>query len=126
MPGQMDPEQARHEARAKILWGDAPEEVIKFLRVQGISGEEASGLVAALFEERAVTIRKNGVRKVILGSALMCVPVIAFITFMSVGFFPVKLFGLTLMVGLWGAWNVLKGVIMFLAPRSEPGDVSEQ
>src|SRR3954467_5172934 len=32
VPGlEVDPEQVKHEARAKILWGDVPEEVAKFM-----------------------------------------------------------------------------------------------
>jgi hypothetical protein len=37
-----------------------------------------------------------------------------------------ELFVVTIMVGLWGTWKVLKGTIMFSAPKSEPGDVAEQ
>src|SRR4051812_48548996 len=35
LPGQIDHTQAEHEARAKILWGDPPKEVLKYLMVQG-------------------------------------------------------------------------------------------
>ncbi len=118
--------QVEHEARAKISWGDAPEEVVKYLRIQGLSHQEASSLVQAMFKERAETIRRNGIRKVLIGIALMCVPVVAFFIFTSIGFIPLKPFAVTLMIGVWGAWMVLKGTIMFLAPKSEPGDVAEQ
>jgi hypothetical protein len=30
------------------------------------------------------------------------------------------------MVGLWGVWLLLNGIIMFLAPKSEPGDLADQ
>lgn len=126
LPGQIDPAQAEHEARAKILWGDPPDAVVKYLMIQRFSYEEASGLVRTLFRERAVTIRRNGIKKTVMGIGLMCVPVVAFIIFTIMGFLPIKLFGATLVVGVWGAWMVLKGTIMFLAPKSEPGDVSEQ
>ena len=125
-PGQLDRPQAEHEARAKILWGDAPEEVVKFLRLQGFAMEEASAFVKTLFDERAATIRSNGLRKTFLGIGLMCVPIVAFFGFKAAGVFPLKLFGLTVAVGCYGIWNVIKGLIMFLSPRSEAGDVSEQ
>jgi len=126
LPGQIDPAQAEHEARAKILWGDPPDAVVKYLMIQRFSYEEASSLVGTLFRERAVTIRRNGIKKTVIGIGLMCVPVVAFIIFTIMGFLPLKLFGATLVVGVWGAWMVLKGTIMFLAPKSEPGDVAEQ
>ncbi|HKS36832.1 MAG TPA: hypothetical protein VJW76_06560 [Verrucomicrobiae bacterium] len=126
LPGQIDPAQAEHEARAKILWGDPPDAVVKYLMIQRFSYEEASRLVRELFRERAVTIRRNGIKKTVIGVGLMCVPVVAFIIFTIIGVLPLKLFGATLVVGVWGAWMVLKGTIMFLAPKSEPGDVAEQ
>ncbi|MEW6155838.1 MAG: hypothetical protein AB1813_00295 [Verrucomicrobiota bacterium] len=126
LPGQMDRNQAEFEARAKISWGDAPEEVIKFLRIQGFNHEEASSLVGDLFKERAATIRKNGMKKVFKGIALVFVPIIALIVFLAIGYFPLKIFAVTVMVGCWGLWMVIKGMIMFLAPKSEPGDVAEQ
>jgi hypothetical protein len=126
LPGQLERSHAEHEARAKILWGDPPDEVIKFLMRQGISVPEAQDLVAVMFLERTKTIRRNGIKKVVVGTALMCVPVVFFLVCMSSGILPLKLFAVTIMVGLWGAWQVLKGTIMFFAPKSEPGDVAEQ
>jgi len=124
--GQMDRTQVEHEARAKISWGDAPEEVAKYLMMQGLSRKEASSLVEGMFKERAATIRRNGIKKIVIGIALMCVPVVAFLIFTSIGFIPLKPFAVTLMIGVWGAWMVLKGIFMVLAPKSEPGDVAEQ
>jgi hypothetical protein len=124
--GRIDRTQAEHEAKAKILWGDSPEDVGRFLIMQGFTQQEASELAGKLFAERAATIRANGVRKVIAGFGLICVPVVALIIFLSMKVIPTQLLGLTVMVGLWGAWMVLKGTIMMVSPKSEPGDVSEQ
>ena len=118
--------QAQHEAKAKIFWGDPPEEVIKYLKVQGFSYEEASSLVQAMFEERAVTTRANGIRKIVIGSALLAVPIVAFFIFLGIGIIPMKLFAIAIMVGLWGAWMLINGIIMFLAPKWERGDVADQ
>lgn len=118
--------QAEHEARAKIMWGDAPEEVIKYLRLQGLSAEEASELVQPLLKERAVTVRSNGIRNMVIGSLMACVPIVAFFIFMSMKFIPTKIFALTIMVGLYGVYKLFNGIFMFVAPKSEPGDVGEQ
>jgi hypothetical protein len=123
---QIDRTQAEHEARAKISWGDAPEEVVKFLMIQGLGYEEASAMVHAMFKERAKTIRRNGIKKIILGALLICVPIVALFIFLSMLIFPIKLFAVTIMVGLYGAWMALKGTIMVVAPKSEPGDVATQ
>lgn len=124
--GQVDHTQAQHEARAKIYWGDPPEEVIKYLMIKGISHEEASVMVGALLRERAAAIRANGIRKILTGISLMAVPVVAYRIFVGIGIIPMKLFGLTIMVGLWGVWLFLKGTIMFLSPKSESGDLADQ
>jgi predicted component of type VI protein secretion system len=126
-PYQAERPQAELEAKNKIFWGDAPDEVIKYLMRQGINGEESSLLVAGMLQQRAVAIRRAGVRKIILGILLMCVPVASFFIFMAViGSLPLKLFAVTVAVGLWGAWWFLKGMIMFISPKSEPGNVADK
>jgi hypothetical protein len=124
--GQIDPTQAQHEAKAKIFWGDPPEAVIRFLLMQGFSHEEASDLVREMFRERAATVRANGIRKILTGIGLMAVPIVALIIFHSIGVIPLKLFAVTIMVGLWGLWMLVSGIIMFLAPKSEQGDLADQ
>ena len=126
LPGQIRRDQAEHEARAKIFWGDPPEEVIKFLMLQGVSVAEARDLVGAMFRERAKTIRRNGIWKLVAGTAMACIPIVFYLVCMNTGYLPMKLFAVTIMVGLWGAYQALKGTIMFLAPKSEPGDVAAQ
>lgn len=126
LPGQIDPTQAEHEARAKVLWGDPPEEVLKYLMIQGFSHSEASSLVQGLFRERAATIRGNGITKIVVGIALIGVPIVAFFIFSSMGVIPLKLFAITIIVGLWGAWMIFNGIFMVVAPKSESGDVAEK
>ena len=126
LPGQADRTQTEHEARAKVSWGDSQEEVTKFLMIQGFTYPEAQALVQSMFKERTITIRKNGVKKVFIDSGMICVPIVSLIIFLSIGFLPLKIFGFTVVIGLWGAWVVLKGTIMMIAPKSEPGDVAEQ
>jgi hypothetical protein len=123
---EVDLIQLTHEARAKMSWGDAPEEVTKFLMMGGMARDEAIQLTRALFLERAATIRKNGIGKIIVGTACLFVPAIAWVVFSWIRFIPMKLFGMAVLIGLWGVYQLLKGIIMFIAPKSEPGDVAEQ
>ncbi len=126
IPGlEVDPEQVKHEARAKILWGDVPEEVAKFMVLKGIDYDEACAFVRAVFKERARAIQVGGIRKIVIGAALMTVPVGAYFMFMSIGVMSIKLFALTIMVGLAGAWLAFNGIFMLLSPKSEAGNVSE-
>lgn len=130
LPGQIDPAQAEVEAKAKISWGDPPEQVMSYLMIQGFSREDATAMVQQMFNERAITIRRNGIGKMMVGTGMLFVPVVAYLVLVSMGmsfgnaFFPIKLYALTVMVGLWGAWKFVKGIFMILAPRSEAGDVA--
>ena len=123
---QMDRSQAEHEARAKISWGDAPEDVVKFLMLHGFAAAEASAMVNEMFLERATTIRQNGIGKIIKGSLAISVPIITALVFLAIGIFFVKIFAVTVMVGLWGLWQVFKGIFMVVSPKTEHGDVAEQ
>lgn len=131
-PGRSDPRlglvdrtQAEHEARAKALWGDTKEQIISYLMVQSFSVPEATELATKLFKERARAVRSNGLRKIVIGVGLMCVPVVALLVFLSIGVIPLKLFAVTIMVGLWGLWLFVNGILIAAAPGSERGDATK-
>jgi hypothetical protein len=125
LPGQMEPERALKEARSKILWGDDPNDVAKFLMSQGFGSDEAKGEIAPLLLERAKAVRGAGMNKIFTGVGMMFVPVLAFVAFTMMGVFPIKIFGAAVAVGLWGAYRALGGTMMVLAPKGEKGDVSD-
>ncbi len=124
--GSIDRTQAEHEARAKISWGDSPDAVLKFLMIQGFNHQEASELVQKLFKERMAATRANGIKKIILGGSLICVPIVALIFFLSIHVVPIRLMGIAIAIGLWGGWITIKGIFMIVAPKLESGDVAEQ
>ena len=124
--GLVDRNQAEHEARAKAMWGDSKEQIVGYLMIQGYTHPEASELATKLFKERTAAVRANGIRKIIIGSGLICVPIIALVVFLAIGVIPLKLFAVTIMIGLYGVWLVLNGILMAVAPKSERGDVADQ
>ncbi len=126
LPGQVDRSQAQYEARAKISWGDSPASVIAYLRTQGFSREDASELVQALFQERVTMMRRTGIKKIILGTALICLPFVTFFIFMLIGIIFLKILAVTIMLGCWGLYMLIKGICMTVAPKSQSGDVFEQ
>lgn len=123
--GLVDRETAETEARAKISWGDSQDDVIRYLMLQGFSAPEAQELVQEMYKERLAVLRGKGVGKIVKGSGLICVPVIAWAFFAHIGVIPVKLMALAVMVGLWGCWLVLTGSLMLIAPKMESGDLAE-
>lgn len=108
------------------MWGDTPQEITSYLMVQGYSLAEAQELTGELLKERTSAVRANGIRKTLAGFGLMWVPVIALIIFLSIGYVPIKLMGATIVVGVYGAYLFLRGLLMALAPKSEKGDVADQ
>lgn len=108
------------------MWGDSQDDVTKYLMMQGFSHQEALDIVKLIFQERAAAVRANGIRKIFVGCGLICVPIIALLIFLHIGVIPMKLFGLTLMVGFYGLWLVINGILMAVAPKSEQGDVADQ
>lgn len=124
LPGQTDPGQVAHEARAKIFWGDPPQEVLKFLMINNIPRQEAMEIIRELSRERTVQMRKNGLVKIFTGILMICVPIGGWFGGMVV--ISIKLFAFMCMLGLWGFYRLIKGILMVVAPKMQQGDVSEQ
>ncbi len=122
--GLVDRSTAEIEARAKISWGDSPDEVIRYLMLQGFTATEAKETVDVLFKERLAELRVKGIRKIFTGIGLMFVPVIEGLIFVMVHLIFLKLMAIGVMVGLWGVWQLLNGIVMLAAPKMESGDVA--
>ena len=120
-----DPEQVEAEAKAKILWGDKPEEVTHFLMLQGFTQPEASEKVRAMVKERLRTIRAKGVAKT-RGGAVLTLGSGGFLWMLiKVGFFSPFVLGLVGLACVVGLWLLLNGLLTILAPGSQLGDASE-
>jgi hypothetical protein len=120
--GLVDHDQAAHEARAKMLWGDSQQDVIMYLLVQGWNQAEAAELVQELFKERTATIRANGIRKIIIGIGLMLLPVVTITVFLMIHFVIIYLLGASVVAGLYGLWLFINGLLMAISPKSEKDD----
>ena len=108
------------------MWGDSKEEVTKYLMMQGFTVIEATELVESIFRERAAAVRAKGIRKIFTGVGLICVPIIALIIFLCIGVIPIRTFALTVMVGLYGVWLLINGILMAVAPKSEKGSITDK
>jgi hypothetical protein len=126
LAGQTDPGQVAHEARAKIFWGDPPQEVLKFLLINNVPRGEAMEIIRELTHERTVQMRKNGLIKIFSGILMVCVPVAGWFGGMAITSRRLKFLAFMIMLGLWGAYRFLKGMLMVVAPKAQQGDVSEQ
>lgn len=117
---------AEKEARAKMMWGDSVEQVTAFLKVKGINHSEALELANKLFQERAAIVRSNGIKKIIGGSVLVCVPIVAYFVFRAIGRFPIKISMICYGIGIYGAYMFITGIMAVVAPKSEQGAVAKE
>jgi hypothetical protein len=124
--GQLDRSRLEAEARAKMLWGDSRQEVVKFVMMQGLPRDEALAFVETLMRERVAALRGIGIRKIIIGCCLVAVPVVAWFGFESAGVLPVQAFALLVMLGLYGLYLAFRGCFMVFLPKMEPGGVADK
>jgi hypothetical protein len=120
----MTQDEARIEARAKIIWGESKESVSAFLQTHGFGEQDTLSLLAEFDQERATAIRSSGIKKLTMGALLVPIPVIAYLVFMAMGVILMKIFAITIVAGLFGLWKVIDGISMIMAPGSERGDLS--
>ncbi|MFA6286893.1 MAG: hypothetical protein WC661_05855 [Opitutaceae bacterium] len=121
----MKPEEAKIEARAKIIWGEPSENVSAFLQGHGFGEKEIFEHLANFDRERAEVIRSSGIKKITMGALLIPIPLVAYIVFIMNGAIPTRLFTLTVLIGLYGIWKATNGIMMIMAPGTERGDLSD-
>jgi len=124
--GLVDLDKAEKEARTKIMWGDPVEQVAAYLTVQGLDRNEARELANRLFQERAAIVRSNGIKKIIVGIVLACVPVLAYFLFHAAGRFPIKLSVICYGIGIFGVYMIITGIMAVVSTKSERGAVTKE
>jgi hypothetical protein len=124
--GLVDRDQAKHEARAKIIWGNSKDSVIQYLMVQGYTVEEASETVNSFYQERVASVRANGFKQIFIGIGFQSVPVIALLVLLHFRVLPFIFWAMALAAGLWGFLKILNGMILVIAPKIQSGDTAEQ
>ncbi len=120
----MNNQEAKAEARAKIIWGEPQEKVSAFLQQNGFSEKEVQELLAEWNQERADAVRSTGIKKATIGALLVPIPFITYFVFMAIGHMQRNLFAVACAAGMFGLWKLGDGLYMILAPRSERGDIS--
>lgn len=121
-------------AEARVVWGDPPEEVIGSMVQSGLEQAEAEALVGEWMKVRNNEVRVRGVRKIVIGSAMLA-GAILFFTAMpwgewvrSVnemtggrtrrgigGFIPMA----AAAAGLVGFWWIIRGITALLVPQGQ-------
>lgn len=117
-------------ARARIFWGDAQADVVKYLADNGTDQRQAEMMVEAYYHERADTVRKMGFRKILIGIPLVIAPLLPWIILSVImhRFFmpPVMMLCLPGSLLVYGLYLLFKGTLMYLWPDTQMGDIAEQ
>ena len=120
-------EQARVEARAKVIWGESPKKVIFFLRTRGISMEEAVQITDAAFAERAAEQRATSIKQIIIGVVMLFVPVGGYLIYAAIVGFSILgmlIFDISCVAGLYGLYCIITG-IWNMCVREEEEEASD-
>ncbi len=117
---------AEQQARAKIMLGDSMEQVAAFLSVQGLGRDEAAVVARKFYQERVAIVRSNGIKKIIIGIVLACVPAAAYFFFRYAERIWVRLALVSYGVGILGLYLLVTGILSVVNPKSERGAVQKE
>ncbi len=119
-------EQQVTEARAKIIWGEAPEQVRIYLQESGLDADQADRVLQICLAERGREVRRLGLRDLVIG--ICCSLVGAGFIFLHLWMFPglmTRVMGLFLTLALFGIWKWIKGLDLLLSGAKTSGSVSK-
>jgi len=120
-------EQAKVEARAKVIWGESPKKVIFFLRTRGVGMEEAIQITDEAFAERTAEVRATAIKQIVLGICLLFLPVGGYLVYSAIGGLSILgmlIFGIASAAGLYGLYCIING-IWALCVRDEGEEESD-
>jgi hypothetical protein len=119
------------EARAKITWGDSRDDVCTWLEGCGVSPKTAAAIVAVCLRERAGAMRSKGVRDSILGGAGFAIGLLILFAGIqlagvrNLGRLPGLVMGVGIMVGMYGAFLLFRGLERVVFGARSDGAVSD-
>lgn len=126
----MKPGNISDQARAKLIWGEPAHVVREFLTSNGLSDVEADGKIAEWSAERNADIRRIGVKKLLIGAVLTGAS-IAYFYFgyrdgsLGSNYRSAKAHAITALVGIYGSWKLMDGIIYLVRPQSEKKSITE-
>lgn len=106
------------DARAEIVWGRDPQEVLTMLQRKGVGEHEAIAFVEELMAERAESIRGEGIRKSIFGALFTLAPIAYYFFTVWIGDMSIKLFAALIVLGAYGIGKLTNGLKMVFRPRT--------
>jgi hypothetical protein len=114
----MSASQVITEARARIIWGEAPNSVRQFLISNSISSTDADSIIEGFILEKNAGLRRDGIREILSGTVLLGASggVLLWILLVAGLQDTIVLFGrggiILACIGSYGAWRLVRGVIL--------------
>lgn len=116
------------QARARIIWGEELSSVRSFLTSKGMTTVQADATVKEFAAERNAAVRRQGLRNLLMGVALLAVAgVLLFLVWAGTDL-PVEGYGVLVVAALYGMWKLAAGLFPVVRPRSRDltlPDISE-
>jgi hypothetical protein len=112
------------DAKSKIIWGEDPEDVKRYLRENGNIGDaQVDGLIKAFMSERNAHARGEAIKKITVGSLLLSIPILYLaISYFIIGYIFTKIVALTCVPGIYGLIKLSDGLILMLKPSTKIDD----
>lgn len=113
----------------QVLWGDARDEIMHRLEVNGVMGDDADKIFHRAMRERIATIRGGCWHRIVRGGLLLAIGIglFAVIAILTEGFVVFNILTILVPTGVtaFGAWRFFGGVIGALTASSRTGPISE-
>lgn len=109
MDGAKKIKSAMVEGRARVMWGDPPDEVADWMAQQGVEPVDADGFVRDCTRERNLAIRKRGTMEMLIGGGIALASVAFIVLMMLNGAIEVRLTGGCSILACIGISRFFKG-----------------
>lgn len=119
------------EARARIMWGDSPDDTRQWLLETGIDGRRSDEIIREFMDERCAEIRREGKSEIYVGVKLFFAAtliVLLRLTIFEKYFYEYtidKIYGIAMMFFAYGLWKFLRGMNFFYRSPEIRGSVGD-
>ena len=117
------------EARASIIWGESTEKAADALRAKGFKEAQIKLIIDTCLRERALEIRRLGLRDVVIGAGLLLLAAAVFVGVYVLNFHATrvlyKLFGAGLLLAGYGAWRFIRGAERLMDGARTSGSLAD-
>ena len=118
------------EARARIIWGESAASVHGYLITNGIAREMAGLKIREFLAERNRVIRRNAIKKIVLGGGLFAAAVLFVLHAATNRNFSwsertAKGVAVICLVGIYGFCKLINGIIYLVRPQCETESITE-